>query len=202
MIMKTKLVLEQMTLEEKIGQMFVTGFPGAEMSEEFQNLVKEEKIGNVILFQYNELEKGQIERLCTDISELIKEQTGILPFITSDEEGGIVSRLPEKLAKFPSAMALAHLSQSEEIRRSAWLTGKQLKSLGINFNLAPVLDVNSNPENPVIGVRSYRKTLHGLEMCERSCHGISGVRNSLCRKTFSRARGYQRGFSSGTSGSG
>lgn len=155
MIMKTNLVLEQMTLEEKIGQMFVTGFPGAEMSEEFQNLVKEEKIGNVILFQYNELEKGQIERLCTDISELIKEQTGILPFITSDEEGGIVSRLPEELAKFPSAMALAHLSQSEEIRRSAWLTGKQLKNLGINFNLAPVLDVNSNPENPVIGVRSY-----------------------------------------------
>ena len=146
---------EDMTLEEKLGQMFVTGFPEGEMDDSFIRLVKEYKVGNVILFKENLSGREQIKGLCSDIQSLMEQETGAPAFITIDEEGGIVSRLPDSLGKMPSAMALSSLGSEEKLYEAALLSGKQLAQLGVNFNLAPVLDVNSNPGNPVIGIRSY-----------------------------------------------
>ena len=109
-----KVALEKMTLEEKIGQMLVTGFPDGEMNTSFLQLVRDVKVGNVILFRENQLSRGQLERLCEEIKNYIQSETGIAPFITSDEEGGIVSRLPEDLGKMPSAMAFF----KDEIKKS------------------------------------------------------------------------------------
>lgn len=153
-----KNVPADMTLEEKIGQMLVTGFPDGVMNESFLQLVHDVKVGNVILFRENQLNRRQLEQLCTDVTAYITKETGIAPFITSDEEGGIVSRLPEDLGKMPSAMAFSKMKSKEAAYKAAWLSGKQLKRLGINFNLAPVLDINNNVKNPVIGVRSYGQT--------------------------------------------
>ncbi len=147
--------LEEMTLEEKLGQMFVTGFPEGEMDGSFIRLVKDYKVGNVILFKENLCDRKQIKKLCSDIQNLMVDETGTPAFITIDEEGGIVSRLPDSLGKMPSAMALSAIGSEENLYEAALLSGKQLAQLGINFNLAPVLDINSNPANPVIGIRSY-----------------------------------------------
>lgn len=149
------MTLEQLSLEQKIGQLFVTGFPGKEPSEEFLRLVREEKVGNVIFFTYNAETKKQVAELTDFLSKRIIEETGIMPFITIDEEGGVVSRLPEGTAVMPSPMAQGNLGEEEMIRQGAEITGEQLLSLGVNFNLAPSLDINSNQQNPVIGVRSY-----------------------------------------------
>ncbi|MDU7029908.1 glycoside hydrolase family 3 protein [Robinsoniella peoriensis] len=150
-------------LDQKIGQLIVTGFPGSKPDKGFLDLVKKDKVGNVIFFSYNIKSKEQAASLCRQLQEFILEETGVLPFLTVDEEGGVVSRLPVDMAVLPSAMAQGrfgerlkfHSREGNSIYEGSKIVGAELKALGINFNLAPVLDVNSNPRNPVIGVRSF-----------------------------------------------
>lgn len=175
-----KKTLMDMTLDEKLGQLILTGLPGTEADGEFLRLVREEKVGNVILFQYNQREEGQLAALCRSLREEIEAETGLPPLIASDEEGGVVSRLPEEMGKMPSAMALAALGAPQAVYDAAFWTGRQLRGVGINFVLAPVLDVNSNLKNPVIGVRSLgrdpqtvsalgREALRGFRDAEILC---------------------------------
>lgn len=147
-----------LTIEQKIGQLFVAGFPGLEPSEEFGKLIHEEKIGNVILFTHNINDKEQLVNLNRQLRRMILDETKVPPFISIDEEGGVVSRLPEGTAVVPSAMAQAAAGDENLVYQGARITGEELKYLGVNFNLAPVLDINSNSNNPVIGVRSYGQT--------------------------------------------
>lgn len=172
--------IDEMTLEEKLGQMFVTGFPGDEMDDSFIRLVKEYKVGNVILFKENLENREQIKELCGGIQSLMADETGVPAFITIDEEGGIVSRLPDSLGKMPSAMALSALGSDENLYEAALLCGKQLAQLGINFNLAPVFDINSNSANPVIGIRSYGVDVGTV--CRYASEAVNGYMNAgiLC----------------------
>lgn len=144
-----------MDLKAKIGQKLIVGFAGPQLDEEFVGLVREYKVGNVILFRRNIQDAAQLRRLCADLKALIGAETGVPPFITIDQEGGIVARLTPEMLSLPGAMALAAAGGEQEVYRAARITARQLRSLGVNFNLAPVLDVNSNPANPVIGVRSF-----------------------------------------------
>ncbi len=164
--------LEQLSLEQKIGQLFVTGFPGTEPSEEFLRLVKEQKVGNVIFFTYNAKSRQQMAELTNFLFKTIMEETGIMPFITIDEEGGVVSRLPAGTAIMPSPMAQGNLGDEEMIRQGARIAGEQLLSLGVNFNLAPSLDINSNQQNPVIGVRSFGERAE--QVCRFASAAIQG----------------------------
>ena len=144
-----------MTLQEKIGQRLMTGFPGLEMSEEFIQAVKTHKIGNVILFRENVKDCAQLKKLCADIQDLVRAETGHSAFIAIDQEGGVVTRLREDGVNVPGAMALGATGDPENAYKAGVLIGKELRALGPNFNFAPTVDVNSNPRNPVIGVRSY-----------------------------------------------
>ena len=147
-----------MDLREQIGQRLVIGFPGTELDPEFKRLVKEYKIGNVILFQRNLKSMEQVKALCADIQELVRRETGHDAFITIDQEGGKVTRLPGDGCNVPGAMATAATGEVENAEILAHITAKELKAVGVNFNLAPCMDINNNPENPVIGVRSYGDT--------------------------------------------
>ncbi len=144
-----------MDLKHQIGQHIIIGFQGTEMDEDFISAVKNYKIGNVILFARNLTSKNQITKLTNDIYKLIEEEVGIIPFITIDQEGGMVTRLSDDCINIPGAMALSSTNNDEYIKKSTQINCKQLRELGINCNLAPVLDVNCNKDNPVIGVRSY-----------------------------------------------
>lgn len=144
-----------MTLREMIGQRLVTGFEGPEMTDVFKEAVRKYKIGNVILFTRNIQSAMQLKKLCADIQEFVTAETGYPAFITIDQEGGTVSRLPSDCTVIPGAMAMATTGNAQYVYEAGLLTGRELNTLGVNFDLAPVLDVNSNPHNPVIGVRSY-----------------------------------------------
>ena len=144
-----------MTQTEMLGQKLVFGFHGTSLSPEFKALIRKYKIGNVILFLRNVESADQLRRLCDEIRALIQEETGYPPFIIIDQEGGMVSRLPKDAVNVPGAMALAATGNPENARLASEITIRQLKGLGANFNMAPVLDVNSNASNPVIGVRSF-----------------------------------------------
>ncbi|MGD1821896.1 MAG: beta-N-acetylhexosaminidase [Pleomorphochaeta sp.] len=144
-----------MDLQHQIGQHLIIGLQGIELDNDFINAVKNYKIGNVILFSRNIKSKPQIKKLVNDIYQLYKKEVGITPFITIDQEGGMVTRLNSDCINIPGAMALSATKNDEYIRKCTTLNIKQLKELNINCNLAPVLDVNCNKDNPVIGVRSY-----------------------------------------------
>ena len=139
----------------KAGQRFVAGFHGTEIPEDFKQLVREHKVGNVILFKRNVVDAQQLKKLCDDLQELIIAETGLPAFITIDQEGGAVTRLSEDCANVAGAMALASTGNVENAYQAGLITGRELNAVGVNFDLAPVMDTNSNPDNPVIGVRSF-----------------------------------------------
>ena len=150
----------EMTLRQMLGQKLVFGFHGTELSEEFRQLIREYKIGNVILFLRNVQSADQLRRLCGEIQTLILEVTGYPAFIVIDQEGGMVTRLPTDAVTVPGAMAISATDDPANARIASEITIRQLQGLGVNFNMAPVLDVNTNPANPVIGVRSIGDDPH------------------------------------------
>lgn len=160
-----------MNITTKIGQHFVCGFPGPTMDEAFKEAVRTHKIANIILFARNIVSKEQVKQLCEDIQTLVRKECGTDALIGIDQEGGMVTRLSEDCTNVPSAMALSATGQSSSAYACGVITATELKALGINCDFAPVLDVNSNKENPVIGVRSYGDTKervieYGLAMAE------------------------------------
>jgi beta-N-acetylhexosaminidase len=146
--------IKNMTLEEKVGQMIVAGFPAKEYDEHLDELIKN-KIGNVILFLRNVGDKNALAELNNKIQKSMIDKIGIPAFTTIDQEGGMVTRIYEGATFLPGNMALSAAGEGEALFRAAEILGEELRALGVNFNLAPVLDVNNNPNNPVIGVRSY-----------------------------------------------
>ena len=146
---------KDLPLEIKVGQMIVAGFDGTEINDHIKNLIKNYHIGNVILFARNFKSIEQMYKLNMDLQEFAMKENGIPLFITTDQEGGMVMRITEGGAYFPGNMALSSGGDTKDAYLEGKYCGEELRALGINMNLAPVLDVNNNPENPVIGVRSY-----------------------------------------------
>ncbi|WNQ11998.1 beta-N-acetylhexosaminidase [Paenibacillus aurantius] len=147
--------ISKLTLEEKAGQLVMCGFAGTEPSEEVLRLIGERHIGGVIYFARNVRDVRQIAELSDNLQEAAR-QAGLPPlFVMIDQEGGMVARITEGVALMPGAMALGAGSTPEEAYESARICGEELRALGVNLNFAPVLDVNNNPRNPVIGVRSF-----------------------------------------------
>jgi len=175
----------EMTVRQMLGQKLFFGFHGTELSEEFKTLIREYKIGNVILFLRNVASAQQLRALCAEIQELILEVTGYPAFIVIDQEGGMVSRLPEDAVTVPSAMAISATGNPNNARAAAEITIRQLRGLGVNFNMAPVLDVNSNPANPVIGGRSVGDDPDKVALFgEAAIHAYENTGVYCCGKHF------------------
>lgn len=153
----------KLSLQQMIGQHVVCGFPSIEMDRAFIDAVKTHKIANVILFSRNIANKTQLVTLCTDIQDLVQYACATPAFITIDQEGGMVSRLSSDCTITPSAMALAGTDDVQLARQAGIITAEELRALGVNVDFAPSLDVNSNPHNPVIGVRSFGDTARTVE---------------------------------------
>lgn len=146
--------ISEMTLQEKIGQLLIVGFDGYEINNELIDIVKRYKAGNIILFTRNIKDLKQLYKLNKDLHELVLKETGVMPLISIDQEGGMVTRIMNGATFCPGNMTLA-TADPKCAYTDGVIMGEELRSLGINMNLAPSLDVNNNPNNPVIGVRSY-----------------------------------------------
>lgn len=150
-----KFDINKLTTQEKIGQLIVAGFHGTTVGPEIENLIREYKVGNILLFSRNIESAAQLFKLNQDLQKIAMETFGIPLYITIDQEGGMVTRIFEDGTFFPGAMTIAAANNVEYAYKIGDLMGKELIDLGINMDLAPVLDVNNNPKNPVIGVRSF-----------------------------------------------
>ncbi|WP_242985932.1 beta-N-acetylhexosaminidase [Oceanobacillus zhaokaii] len=146
--------IKNMSLDDKIGQMLFGGISGTSMSAETKSLITEYKIGGIILYADN---MGNPKQTVDLINQLRKENSGnTFPmFIGTDQEGGDISRLPGDLVSPPKANEIGAQNDSESAFEIGELLAWQLQAYGFNLNFAPVLDVNSNPDNPIIGERSF-----------------------------------------------
>lgn len=143
-------------LEKKIGRLLVIGFSGKTVPTYLKEMIHNYHIGGIILFGRNIGTPDEIAALTTDLQKEAKAAGYEYPLlICVDQENGVVRRLGGGATIFPGAMALGATDHPENAYKVGVATGKELKALGINWNLAPVLDVNNNPDNPVIGVRSF-----------------------------------------------
>lgn len=153
--------LADYTLEEKIGQMFMCGFDGTEPTEGIRELIRQQRIGGIIYFRRNIATPAQVAELSRALQEERSEGSPPL-FIAIDQEGGMVSRIDRDIALIPGAMALGAAGNAEDAYLSAAISGRELRLMGINVNFAPSVDVNNNPLNPVIGIRSYGEDPHAV----------------------------------------
>ncbi|HHW18492.1 MAG TPA: beta-N-acetylhexosaminidase [Firmicutes bacterium] len=147
--------MSNLTLEEKVGQIFMFGYPGKD-PEPARELVQDLKAGGIIYFARNTGTVEEVAEVSSILQRWAAERGAAIPlFISADQEGGIVARLTEGLPVMPGPMSLAAADGPDLVEEVSRATATQLRAAGINMNLAPVLDVNDNPDNPVIGVRSF-----------------------------------------------
>ncbi|MBW4080977.1 beta-N-acetylhexosaminidase [Paenibacillus sp. S150] len=143
------------SLEKKVGQLVVGGFSGREITEEVRSLVQEHHAGGVILFSRSIGSLEQLSGLTTELQELAGAGGGAPLLIAIDQEGGQNIHVREGVTLTPGNMALGAAGDEEGVYQAARISGQELRALGINVNYAPDVDVNNNPLNPVIGIRSY-----------------------------------------------
>ena len=144
--------LSRMTVSEKVGQLIMIGFGGTKSNEEIRLWVGQRKVGGAVLFSRNIVDLAQTAKLTRDIAKLSLD---LPPFIALDQEGGNVVRVKDGATVLPGNMTLGATRSPMLSMVSGQSMGIDLRRLGFNMNLAPVLDINSNPRNPVIGVRSF-----------------------------------------------
>lgn len=146
--------IKDMSLEEKIGQLVIVGVDGYENDEHSKQLIEKYHVGGFILFKTNIQDSKQMLSLLNSLKESNSVNKTPL-FLSIDEEGGRVSRMPDEFLKFPTNKKIGELNDSNLSFQIGSIIGEELKSFGLNMNFAPVLDINSNPKNPVIGDRSF-----------------------------------------------
>ncbi|NBJ71380.1 MULTISPECIES: glycoside hydrolase family 3 protein [Clostridia] len=173
--------MRNMTLEEKIGQLFIVHVYGKTPTDtnyeqinlkndrggkNFKEVIEKYYIGGVIYFNWTDnigipLDAQQLNALSNGLQDIAIDQRSEIPlFISTDQEGGIIQRVASPGTVFPGNMALGATRSARYASETASILGKELRSLGINMNYAPVVDVNMNPANPVIGVRSFGENPH------------------------------------------
>ncbi|WP_227378655.1 beta-N-acetylhexosaminidase [Haladaptatus halobius] len=146
-------VVSSLSLPAKVGQLFVAGFNGTTPTVEIEELVSERALGGIIYFSRNVESPQQLRTLSRTLQGFVPDDGPPL-LVTVDQEGGRVARLSWG-TELPSAMALGATDDPALAASAGEAVGRELRTLGVDVDLAPVLDVNNNPDNPVIGARSF-----------------------------------------------
>jgi beta-N-acetylhexosaminidase len=165
-------------LKKKIGQLFLVGFEGRNISPWLKQLLQDYHVGGVVLFARNVSEPGQAFEMLKSF-----KVPGLLTAI--DHEGGRVVRLPPPVTRFPPAATIGQMGSPEMARRAAVCQARELAAIGLNFNFAPVLDVRTNPVNRVIADRSFSTDAHTVgRMGQEYVRGSLDVGVAPCGKHF------------------
>lgn len=172
--------IDQMSLDEKIGQLVIVGLDGLTMNDEALQMIQKYKVGGFILFKDNIQDAEQTQTLLNQLKDANKSNPVPL-WLSVDQEGGRVSRLSSEFAATPAAGDIGATNDLSYTRNIGQAIGMTLQALGFNMDFAPVLDINSNPKNPVIGDRSFGSTpaaviKHGIETMQGlNSEGVAAV---------------------------
>ena len=149
-------MIAEMTIEEKVGQLIMVGFEGTQANEAIETHIRERFVGGVVLFSRNIQSPQQTAELTNELQRLAGATARQIPLLIGiDQEGGWVIRLKEGATVLPGNMALGATNSTELAERAGEITAVELAAVGVNLNFAPVMDVNNNLDNPVIGRRSF-----------------------------------------------
>jgi beta-N-acetylhexosaminidase len=170
-----------MTLRDRIGRLFMVGFDGTSISPALKDFLEHYRPGGVILFKRNLESAEQIAALTSELRQVADAPL----LIAIDQEGGRVSRLPGDFTIFPACAVLGRCGSKDLAYAVAAATAAELHAVGINMNMAPVLDLDTNPDNPIIGDRAF-----GAQpdlVCELGLATIAGLHDNeviACGKHF------------------
>jgi beta-N-acetylhexosaminidase len=139
----------------KVGKLFMFGFEGTEVTQEARALVQDMEAGALILFASNCDTPAQVRELTASLQHLAAETHRSPLLIAIDQEGGAVQRILSPATEWPGNMALGAAGDEQLASRVGEAIARELLAMGINLNIAPVVDVNNNPDNPIIGIRSF-----------------------------------------------
>lgn len=146
--------IKGMTLDEKIGQMVIVGVDGYNMNENAKKMIDNYHVGGFILLKANVDSTSQALGLINSLKSR-NSKNKVPLFMSVDEEGGSITRMPDEFQKFPTNMAIGKINNMEFSYKVGNVIAQEIRSFGFNLDFAPVLDINSNPKNPVIGDRSF-----------------------------------------------
>ena len=155
--------LAAMTVEEKVGQLLIGGFEGTEIGDQATRLVQEYQVGGLILYGRNITGAGQLVTLTNGLKALNGD--GIPLFLSIDQEGGGVDRMPPEVRRTPGAYCVGQTGSVPAAQSYGDVLAAECAAFGLNLDFAPVLDVWSNPGNTVIGQRAFSadaRTVAGL----------------------------------------
>ncbi len=148
--------MARMTVEEQVGQLFMVYSMQPVFDAELEAAIVEDHVSGVILFAPNVEHPAQVAELINQAQAAATTSGAGIPLLVAvDQEGGLIARLRDGFTRFPAQMAVGATQDPDDARLMALTMAQEMRALGVNMNLAPVLDVNSNPLNPVIGTRSF-----------------------------------------------
>lgn len=170
-----------MSLEQMVGELFMIGINGKELDDQTIKILEEIQPGFVILFARNIESAPQVYNLTKQITQIVKKSV----VFAIDQEGGIVTRLRDGFAVSCGAMALAATGDKTNAYLAGKILAKEMKTIGITWNLAPVVDINDNPNNPGIGVRSFGDTPEKVVNFSTAFYfGLKEIGVAACAKHF------------------
>lgn len=155
----TDYLLSQMSLDEKIGQLFIIGFPYDSLDEKLSAHISKFRFGSFILFKRNIRSFTEIKKLNSSLKSLSIDKFNIPPLLAIDQEGGNVARI-ETTPKMPYFFHLGDVNDPQLIYNFGSFTAKILTDFGFNLNLAPVLDLASSSDSSFISLRSFGSDPH------------------------------------------
>lgn len=147
--------IEELSLEEKIGQMFIVGLDTTNVKDKVETLILKYKVGGIMLYKKNYKNYEEMVEIINYIKKL-NSKNKVPLLIAIDQEGGRVNRMPPDFNKLPSSHKLATNSKEENlVEQAGKITGEMLSELGINMDFAPVLDIKRFEDKHAIGDRSF-----------------------------------------------
>ncbi|MGK5593946.1 MAG: beta-N-acetylhexosaminidase [Parachlamydiaceae bacterium] len=173
--------IDRLSLEEKVGQLLVVHFRGETFNQEASRLLSEVYVGGFVLFPWaNGLHSKEQTK---ELTALLQSNSATPLFIAVDQEGGRVKALKDSFVALPSQKVQAR--NKDQIRHLTREAGNEMRSIGINTNFSPVVDIDSNPLNPIIGDRSFSHLAEEVIACaNEAIQGYQEAHLLCCLKHF------------------
>jgi beta-N-acetylhexosaminidase len=169
-------------MAREIGQLLIGSFPGTTLSQEWRSLAREFDLGGAILFSRNVEAPEQVAELAAEIEALGRAMPA---WVSVDQEGGRVARLKEPFTRWPPMAVLGRAGSEELAERFARALARELTAVGITLDFAPVLDIHTNPKNPVIGDRALAEKADAVSRLGTAIiRGLQGEGVAACGKHF------------------
>jgi beta-N-acetylhexosaminidase len=178
----TAIIAGMRDLRKHVGQIAIAGFAGEAIPVDLRLLAREFDLGGVSLFARNVVAPEQVAEISREVRELTKE----LPlWVSVDQEGGRVARLKAPFTVWPPMLTLGRSGDEALAARFARALAAELKAVGISLDYTPVLDILTNPKNPVIGDRALAERAQDVARLGRAIiTALQGEGIAACGKHF------------------